>query len=538
MLLDTQISIKIVPSTKLYWSNKLNLNLLVGTNIYINQKDLPESSSVKVTCKCDECGEVFTKKYANKKFEFCNKCQKRNRMKGNSFGIKNIKYIKPNIDDFKNKLIEFNYNKSKLAKHFNTSIPVINKWLSDFSIILPKYSGRLYFKNKNIESELIEKINVLKNTITSKSEIARLLNIPFHILLKLEKKHNIQIKNKFLEWKDEYNKISNNLSFYINENQTKSLKVISEENNISIEQLKRVFKENNISVILHSYNKSKGELECKAFIESLGYECKSMKFNKKFELDCYVEEQSFGLEYCGEYWHSFNKSDNKSYHNNKFIYFKNINIKTMMIFESEWNNKRSIIESMIRYRLKSVDIRSIAARKCIIKKISNYEAKIFHNLNHIAGGINSSINIGLFYNNELVSVLSIMKSRYDKKYEYEISRFSTIINTNVIGGFSKAFKFFIKNYNVKSCLTYADLRFGEGKVYEQNGFNFIKQTRPNYYYYKPSIGKLESRIKFQKNKLKKMPNFDNTKTEYEIMKENGYYKIYDCGNYKYGWERN
>jgi hypothetical protein len=47
---------------------------------------------------------------------------------------------------------------------------------------------------------------------------------------------------------------------------------------------------------------------------------------------------------------------------------------------------------------------------------------------------------------------------------------STKKYTIVVGGFSKLFNFFIKNYDLDSCLTYADLRFGEGKVYEKSGF--------------------------------------------------------------------
>jgi hypothetical protein len=42
---------------------------------------------------------------------------------------------------------------------------------------------------------------------------------------------------------------------------------------------------------------------------------------------------------------------------------------------------------------------------------------------------------------------------------------------------------------------------------------------------------LESRIKYQKHKLKDVLSiFDGEKTEYENMKNNGFRRIYDCGN--------
>ena len=46
-------------------------------------------------------------------------------------------------------------------------------------------------------------------------------------------------------------------------------------------------------------------------------------------------------------------------------------------------------------------------------------------------------------------------------------------------------------------------------------------------------------MKYQKQKLKKMnlKCYDDRKTEFEIMKEMGFYRLYDCGNNKYKWER-
>jgi len=85
-------------------------------------------------------------------------------------------------------------------------------------------------------------------------------------------------------------------------------------------------------------------------------------------------------------------------------------------------------------------------------------------------------------------------------------------------------------------VSFCDLRFGKGRVYENSGFKNVSTTPPNYWYYFKNDGKLgifESRIKYQKHKLKHFSNYSNDKTEYEIMKENGYLQIFDCGNYKF-----
>jgi len=49
--------------------------------------------------------------------------------------------------------------------------------------------------------------------------------------------------------------------------------------------------------------------------------------------------------------------------------------------------------------------------------------------NHIQGGINSSVNIGLFFGGEMVSCLSISKSRFTDGYE--ITRICKSLNKNV-----------------------------------------------------------------------------------------------------------
>ena len=43
----------------------------------------------------------------------------------------------------------------------------------------------------------------------------------------------------------------------------------------------------------------------------------------------------------------------------------------------------------------------------------------------------------LYFENELVSLITFGKSRINKNYDYEILRFCNLKNTNVVGAFSK-----------------------------------------------------------------------------------------------------
>jgi len=533
MILDIYTEVLIVAATMNYWVSK-GYTAKVNTKIQVKTEDLPEKSNIQVNCKCNSCGRKYLQRYSRNK-EICGSCVLSNRMKNNDyFKHKKPKLIPPSKKEFIKQLNSFDMNKSKLAIHYKTSVTTINLWLKKYDITLEKHIGRKYFKSADQELKTVKKIQQKVKEGKILSEISRELNLPRHIISMLREKSSIEIKTFFDVTKDQYQDVLDKMSFYTEENKKKNLKTIADENNISIEHLKKAFRESNVNVRLHSYNKSKGELEVQEFIQSLGETCYSAMIDKKYEIDCYAPNKRFGLEYCGEFWHRYVKTkNNKYYHKKKMEFIKNKNITILTIFESEWISKKSIVESIIRSKLGYTH--KIQARKCQLKTIGKNEAKIFHEANHISGYSNSSINLGLYYGDKLVSVLSMIKSRFDKEYEYEISRFSSLLGHTVVGGLSRLFSYFVKTYNPKSCMTYSDLRFGEGKSYEKIGFNYIRNTVPNYYYYHKNRMYLESRMKYQKHKLVQLPEYSPSKTEQEIMIDAGYYILYDCGNKKYGW---
>jgi hypothetical protein len=141
----------------------------------------------------------------------------------------------------------------------------------------------------------------------------------------------------------------------------------------------------------------------------------------------------------------------------------------------------------------------------------------------------------LFNGEELVSLMTFSKNRFKKdSNELEMVRFCNLLNTNVVGGASKLFKYFIKNHNPNKLpvVSFADKRFFKGKLYEKLGFTFVKNTSPSYIYWKDN--KILNRMSCQKHKLHKLLNeFDPIKTEYENMLNNGWRRVWDSGNLKW-----
>lgn len=243
-----------------------------------------------------------------------------------------------------------------------------------------------------------------------------------------------------------------------------------------------------------------------------------------------MPKYNLAIEFDGLFWHSLKEPN---YHLNKTKLCENKNIQLLHIFENEWIYRRDIWKSIIRSKLNLTY--SIYARNCSIREINYIESNEFLDSNHLQGKIGFNVGIGLFYGNNLVSMICFGIPRYNKLYKFELLRYCTKLDTRIVGGFSKLLKFFTEKYS-KSIITYADRRYSNGSVYEKNGFNFICDTNPNYFYFNKSM-KLESRIKYQKHKLKNLlQSYNDNLSEYENMKNNGYSRIYDCGNKVYEYK--
>jgi len=264
------------------------------------------------------------------------------------------------------------------------------------------------------------------------------------------------------------------------------------------------------------------------------------------ELDILIKDHNMAIEYDGLAYHSFGKnawsvlnnyeleSSKKFNHLYKTEQCEKQGIQLLHIFENEWLEKPDIWKSVIKSKL-GLNQR-IYARKCKIQEVDYDTSYKFLENNHLQGSCMSSTRIGLYYDNELVSLMTFGKSRYNKKYEYELIRFCSKQGLNIVGGASKLFKYFINNYKPLSVISYANRRWSDGNLYRHIGFSEIDKTLPNYFYFKLPELNLQSRIKFQKHKLENILSVYNKElTETENMYNNNYRKIYDCGNYVFEW---
>lgn len=214
--------------------------------------------------------------------------------------------------------------------------------------------------------------------------------------------------------------------------------------------------------------------------------------------------------------------------------------------------KREIIYSMLRNRISRYDpsiyqftgiaLNKYYARNLTVEEVNYQDAAVFMNRTHIQGAIGGELYLALTFNHEIISLMVFGKCRTGN-CQYELLRYSNELNTIVVGGASKLFKYFIQQRNPDSIVSYCDLRFSslkpEETVYPKLGFKFKHYSAPNYRYYSEELHKSFSRQMFQKHKLGELLEiYDPKLSEQENMRLNKYARLYDCGNMVFEWRKN
>ena len=541
MIVSKEIEVKIT---------KQNIDYFANLNYIINLKDiikipidhLQKNSHRIVDVKCDICGKetslsykLYIKNFNKYNLYTCLKCSNIKNKKTclDKYGVEHQMLLNSTKEKIKktclDKYGDKNYNnrekneKTCLEK-YGAKSPFESEMILEKikNTNIKKYDNEYYygsndFKNK-IKNIFIDKYGVDNPSKSEELQIKKLRKLYFNLNIL-----NIDFEKRTYDIQCNVCNEIYNIPFGILHQRIKIYKTIS----------------CTICNPIGSFSSSGHEIQFLNFIKE-NYNndiiSNSQKIISPLELDIYLPELKLAFEFNGVYWHNeLYKPTN--YHLNKTELCKKLGIQLIHIYEDEWLYKQEIIKSRILNLLGKSE--KIYARKCEIKEINdNRLIREFLEKNHLQGFVGSKIKIGLFYNEELVSLMTYGAQRKAmgqkaKDGIYEMLRFCNKLNTNVIGGASRLFKYFIEQYKPIEVISYADRSWSQGDLYEKLGFNLVHKTDPNYYYVIDGIRKY--RFNFRKDKLIK-EGADPTKTEHEIMLERDIFRIYDSGQLKYSYQ--
>lgn len=252
------------------------------------------------------------------------------------------------------------------------------------------------------------------------------------------------------------------------------------------------------------------------------------------ELDIYVPELKFAIEYCGLYWHSdapkFENGREEHFarlrHVNKLRECQQQGIRLLTIFEDEWLAREGAVRAFIDSIIKPPTIK-IGARKTVITKDAT-KINSFIEDNHLQGSVpmGTTYAVGLEFNGQIVSAMTFTKNN--------LTRYCVSPGTSVSGGFQKLLSSFkVDNPTIAVIESFSDLRYSSGGVYERNGFTKTKFINPDYFYVK-RLSRFHKFL-FRKPSIeKKLGALHPDETEREAMYRFGFHRIWDCGKEK--WE--
>jgi very-short-patch-repair endonuclease len=547
---------------------ELDINL--NTNIKIPTDSLPDGSGYKVEVICDFCGEKYEnewrkylKIHKNNEKHCCGskKCitEKRKESSFKNWGVDNpmkSNEVRSNLektnlekwgvkhysktDEYKNKIKETAQLKWGVD-HYSKTDEYKKKFketsLKNWGVDNPSKSEEVKYKIKEVNldkwgvdnyAKTDDFLNKVKSTSLDKWGVeyySQSDECKEKVRLDSLDKWGVDNFNKTILSKNNKKIFSENYIEYLGNKFSKYkcdnghyFEICSDN------YLKRLESNINICTVCNPISELKSikEKELFEFIKSNYTGDIIQSYRDSLEIDIYLPKINLGIEFNGLYYHS-NKFKDKNYHLNKTKYFEERGIRIIHIWEDDWNYKKNIIMSQIKNWLNSTD-NKIFARKCEVKEIK--DSKIvskFLNDNHIQGQVASSLKLGLYFKDELVSLMTFDHYEGRKKMlqnNWNINRFCNKLNYNIIGGASKLFKYFTKNYDVEKVISYSDKDWSLGELYKTLGFVKKSDSNPDYKYI--IEGKRYHKSKFRKSKT------GISESELEII------KIYDCGKIK--WE--
>ena len=431
---------------------------------------------------------------------------------------------------------------SSVARYYNTSHPTVRKWLISYGIPLKTH------KEASIQANQ-------RNSIRKKPDRNVLQKDYLDLSIKeMESKYGVG-QQTIYDWLSVYGielQSHSKACLVGKEKQFRDMKPSREDVElayakygliqpcatkfgISYSYMKKTLHEYKITVI-NDRSRSTKEIElgefCVFLRPDLTWDFNDRSVINPYELDIVCHDLKLAIEYCGMYWHSEtwgNKS--RSYHKKKLDMCNERGYRLITVFESDdFEKAKQLIRVVVGQS------KRIYARNTSCAEISPQDAKLFHKKYHMHGSVGASVHYGIFEAGELLQVLSVGKSRFTK-HQYEITRMSSS-HMLVVGGSSKLFINFVRDHKPKSVITFADLRYGTGNVYSSCGFEYLRITSPNYWYFKKdNPDRVYSRVAFQKHKLPDLlDRFNPDISEYQNMIENGWGRIWDCGNsfWKFG----
>ena len=215
-------------------------------------------------------------------------------------------------------------------------------------------------------------------------------------------------------------------------------------------------------------------------------------------------------------------------------------VTIIYIYEDQWHFHKTLTRGRLLSHLGLQ--KSIFARNCIIKEISQEQAAAFLQKNHIYGGTKAKYRYGMFRKRATGGQETLMEQtptlvavatfstpkKIDGFMSYQWERYASLCGTRIVGGMGKLLNYFVEKQlslgQSVEIMSYADLEFSDGGVYRTLGFSEES--------FKPPVKFLVHKNNFKRIHSCKIGR-DRAYSGDEIKELEDYYPIYNLGSIKF-----
>ncbi len=258
-----------------------------------------------------------------------------------------------------------------------------------------------------------------------------------------------------------------------------------------------------------------------------------------FEWDIFIPSKNIAIEYNGLYFHRYPVKP-KWYHQEKTRCSADAGVRLIHVYEDDWNLRNEVVCKTLKFILGGNKDREFARKLTVASKMSLTEtcAK-FYEKNHMLGSPNNGITYALLDGNRIKALMTFSKvvSNRGKLHtnDFELARFAS--SGQVIGGASRLFSSFLRDFNPSSVVSYSDTDMFDGKVYEVLGFTKVATLSPDY----RTVWKGRRRHKSftRRRNLERLlgDKFDERKSEMQNLIDNGILVLFDSGKVRWEWHK-
>ena len=209
--------------------------------------------------------------------------------------------------------------------------------------------------------------------------------------------------------------------------------------------------------------------------------------------------------------------------------------RLITLYENEWVERQIQILNLVMSVLHQSGV-TIFARKTLVCEVDKQETFAFLNTYHIQGKASAGIKSYGLRDKSTGTLIAVMTFNVHHRSGASdvavLNRFAVRSLVSIPGGASKLLSHSIRALRClgyTKIISWADLRYSYGNVYEKLGFALTETLPSDYSYYNTKTGKLESKQSNQKRLLGTPAGM--TELQHTILL--GKQRLYDCGKLRF-----